>query len=311
MKFTIIIPVYNKADTIAAAVKSIYAQTIYDYEIIVVDDGSNDVPESALAELKSSRLRFIRQENGGVSAARNTGLSNAHGDYVCFLDADDLWKPEHLETISYLIDKYPEASVFVTSHEVITVEGNVIHSSDALGGYSLDFATDDLLGLLNQTAYSVLHTNSVCAKRSMMEQEGIHFEPGVKIGEDTDVWYRLGLKHTVAVSKTETTMYRREYSTATRESSHIQNWVFSLREQEILLDDKISEKVKASFIHLIDRYKMTCCREYMASKDRSKAKSVLSEVKNKYGKRYVLTRIFTVLPYCICGWILKRSRSCH
>ena len=309
MKFSVIIPVYNKADTVRAAVECVLAQTFKDFEIVLVDDGSNDEPEKVLSDLIGNQINLIRQENGGVSVARNTGLSNAHGDYICFLDADDLWKPGHLETINHLIEKYPNACTFVTSHEIVTANGRTIHSSNALSGYSWDFETDNLLGLLNQTSYSVIHTNSVCVKRSMIEQEDIRFEPGVRIGEDTDVWYRLGLKHRVAISQAETTMYRREYSTATRESSHIQKWVFSLREQEILLDEKISIKVKDSFIRLIDRYKMTCCREYMAAGNRQAAVEVLSEVKDKHGKRYILTRIFTFLPYCICKWALERSRS--
>ena len=309
MKFSVIIPVYNKADTVRAAVECVLAQTFKDFEIVLVDDGSNDEPEKVLSDLIGNQINLIRQENGGVSVARNTGLSNAHGDYICFLDADDLWKPGHLETINHLIEKYPNACTFVTSHEIVTANGRTIHSSNALSGYSWDFETDNLLGLLNQTSYSVIHTNSVCVKRSMIEQEDIRFEPGVRIGEDTDVWYRLGLKHRVAISQAETTMYRREYSTATRESSHIQKWVFSLREQEILLDEKISIKVKDSFIRLIDRYKMTCCREYMAAGNRQAAVEVLSEVKDKHGQRYILTRIFTFLPYCICKGALERSRS--
>lgn len=306
MKFSVIIPVYNKADTIGAALDSVYAQTMDDYEIIVVDDGSKDALDIALEEFKSSKLHVIHQENGGVSVARNTGLENAKGDYVCFLDADDLWKKEHLETLSCLISKYPEAYSFVTSHEIITPKGEILHSSDALKGYGQDFETDDLLGLLNKTAYSVVHTNSVCAKRSMMEAEGIRFEPGVRIGEDTDVWYRLGLKHSVAISKKETTMYRREYSTATRKGSHIQKWIFSLREQAIMSDEQISEKIKDSYVDLMDRYKMTCSREYMVAGHRREAKRILSEVKRKSGRRYILTFAFSYLPCFLCKALLKR-----
>ena len=306
MKFSVIIPIYNKADTIADAIASVYSQTIDDYEIVAVDDGSKDALIEALADLRSPKLRLIHQENGGVSVARNTGLSYAKGEYICFLDADDLWKPNHLEVLHNLIEKYPDAHAFVTSHEIVTPDGEVIHSSESLRGYKDDFETDDFLGLLNKTSYSVVHTNSVCAKREMMMLEGIRFEPGVRIGEDTDVWYRLGLKYKMAISKAETTVYRREYSTATKKSFHIQNWIFCTREATILSDSKISDDVKASLIHLIDRYKMTCSREYMLEGNRKEAKKVLFEVKNKKGIRYIFTRLLTFLPIFLCRLILSR-----
>ena len=306
MRFSVIMPVYNKADTVCAAVKSVYAQTCDDYEIVMVDDGSRDGLEQALEPLRGPKLRLIRQENGGVSVARNTGIANAQGDYVCFLDADDLWQPDHLQTLSELIEKYPESSAFVTAHAVLLPDGQTLHSGVALAGLETDFETDDFLGLLNTTSYGVVHTNSVCARRAMLEQEGIRFEPGIRIGEDSDVWYRLGLKHKVAVTQKETTAYRREFSTATKSGFHVQNWIFSQRLEAILSDAGISDSVKASVQALIDRYNMTSCREYMAAGQRKEAKRVLALVKTKAGKRYWLTKIFTFLPCRLCKRVLKK-----
>ena len=309
MKFSVIIPVYNKADTIFAAVQSVYAQTVDDYEIIVVDDGSIDHPEIVLAELRSEKLRVISQENGGVSVARNTGIANAKGEYICFLDADDLWKPNHLEILNQLIEKYPRSCSFITSHEVILPNGSIIHSSGALDGFSEDFETDDLLAILNRTSYSVVHTNSICVSRVMLVREKIQFKPGVRIGEDTDVWYRLGLKNRVAISKNETTMYRREYSTATKETTYIENWVFVSRKEEILNDAEIKDNVKISVLQLIDRYLMTGCRECMLLGDKEKAKLNLSKVSSKKTFRYILTKIFTYLPPSVCKLLIVQRNK--
>lgn len=306
MKFSVIIPVYNKRDTLGAAIQSIYAQTFRDYEILVVDDGSRDAPEEVVAAMPSEKLRLIRQDNGGVSVARNTGLSQAKGEYVCFLDADDLWEPDHLETLHQLTEKYPESRTFLTSHRIITPQGTVAHSSDALKNYDPDFETEDFLGLLNQTAYSVVHTNSICANRAMMEQENIRFEPGIRIGEDTDVWFRLGLKYKVAISKKETTVYQMDLSTATKDGSYVPDWMFSRREQDILSNPQISDQVKASMIHLLDRYKMTGSRECMAAGNRKEARRLLSSVRTKKGKRYLLTKAFTFLPYGFCRRLLGK-----
>jgi glycosyltransferase involved in cell wall biosynthesis len=298
--------VYNKADTIRASIESIYAQTFSDYETVVVDDGSTDDIVSVLQELASVALRVIRQENGGVSVARNTGIDNAKGEYICFLDADDLWMKDHLSVLNGLIEKYHSARTYVTSHEVRYPDGKNMHSADALGMYGEDFETDNLIGLLNNTAYTVVHTNSMCAKRSLLTDENIRFEPKIKIGEDTDVWFRLGLKYPVAVTKKETTLYRREYSTASRGGTHVQNWIFLSRVEGILSDDTVSDAVKNAVIELVDRYKMTASREYMVENNRADAKRVLSEVTNKKGRRYLLTRVLTFCPYFVCRKLLKR-----
>ena len=306
MKFSVIIPVYNKADTIQAAVNSVYAQTISDYEIIVVDDGSRDALAEALVNLHGPKLNLIQQQNGGVSVARNTGIAHAKGDYICFLDADDLWKPHHLETLAKMIEKYPDSTTFITSHEIITPDGKLCHSNVFLNEICEDIETDDLIGFLNRTSYSVVHTNSICVKCSMLNETGVRFEPGVRIGEDTDVWYRLGLKHSVVISRNESTIYRQEYSTATKNGSYVHNWIFSRRIEEFLSDDSISARVKQSLICLQDRYKMTGSREYMLEGNRKEAKRILSEIKMKRGKRYVLTVIFTSLPYCLCKKLLRK-----
>lgn len=306
MKFSVIIPVYNKAETVGEAVKSVYAQTMDDYEIIIVDDGSEDALQAALSAFQSPKLRLICQENGGVSAARNTGILHAQGEYVCFLDADDLWKPNHLKTVEDLIVTYPKSDIFVTSHELVDFTGSIIHSSQTLKAFKSHFETDDLLGLLNTTSYEVIHTNSVCIKRSLFKQDNIYFETGVRIGEDTDVWYRFGVKHTVAISQKETTVYRREYSTATKNGNYVHDWIFSRRERELMEDSGISDKVKESIICLIDRYKMTGSREYMVVGNRKEAKRMLSEIRSKRGKRYILSRILTFLPYSLCRLVLKK-----
>ena len=96
---SVIVPVYNAEDTIRACLDDITAQTLRETEIICVDDGSSDGSVGVLEEYrrKDSRIRIIRQENQGAGAARNTGMKEARGEYLCFLDADDRFEPEMLE----------------------------------------------------------------------------------------------------------------------------------------------------------------------------------------------------------------------
>src|SRR3954469_12256948 len=94
---SVVIPAYNAAQTVGAAVDSVLAQTFGDFELIVVDDGSRDDTAEVVRARKDPRVNCVRTENGGVSAARNRGLDLAAGSLVAFLDADDAWQPAKLE----------------------------------------------------------------------------------------------------------------------------------------------------------------------------------------------------------------------
>ena len=113
VKYSVVIPVYNKAPYIARTLTSVLAQNFDDYEIIVVDDGSTDDSMQKLRQVQSPKIRIIRQENQGVAVARNTGILAAQGEYIAFLDADDAWLPEYLQTIDHLVENYPQSDIFV------------------------------------------------------------------------------------------------------------------------------------------------------------------------------------------------------
>ena len=103
--FSLIMPLYNKAPYVAKARRSVLEQTFSDYELVIVDDGSKDesahIAEKLIAG--NAHCRLIRQENAGVSVARNNGVAASQGDYLCFLDADDWWEPSFLEEMEKLV----------------------------------------------------------------------------------------------------------------------------------------------------------------------------------------------------------------
>lgn len=112
-KVSIVMPAYNRADTILRSIRSVQDQTVADWELIVIDDGSTD-GTSDLVEGIDPRLVLIRQPNGGFVAARNTGLSAATGDLIAFLDSDDEWLPQHLELCLAFLDAHPQAAFVAT-----------------------------------------------------------------------------------------------------------------------------------------------------------------------------------------------------
>jgi len=102
--FSVIIPVYNRADVLESAIRSVLSQSEQDFEIVVVDDGSRDDPRNVIEKIGDPRIRFHAQPNGGGGAARNTGIDLARGRYVAFLDSDDHFLPTHLATMGRLLE---------------------------------------------------------------------------------------------------------------------------------------------------------------------------------------------------------------
>lgn len=303
MKFSVIIPVYNKADTIKESINSVLAQTVEDFEIVVVNDGSTDNIGEVLSEYKD--IKVVNQENGGVSVARNSGIDAAEGEFVCFLDADDLWFPNHLETLLFYINENPGINYFITSNSVTHSNGTSYNSSDKLSSISGDFIiTDNLFKLLNTYGDAIVNTNCICVKRSSLISHSLRFEPGERLGEDTDMWYRIALKEKLLLSKKITTMYRRENSTATRNTVTPESWIFSRRIYDILSDGDISDSVKKECSLLVDRYTLTCARQLKCFGKSKEAKAKLKIVKYKSGRRYVLTYILCHIPVALCRKIL-------
>lgn len=305
MKFSVVIPIFNKAKTIQDSINSILAQTYKNFEIIIVDDGSTDNLDEKLCNFKM--IKVIRQENSGVSVARNRGIKESTGDYICFLDADDIWYSDHLEVLHNLIKKYSEFNFYVTSH-VLTINNNSCHSSHKLRKINKEeFVCYNLFELLNKNSDGILNTNSVCIKKSFIDSHKLYFEPNKKIGEDTDMWYRICLYTPCVITKKETTLYRREFSTATKKTSNTFNWVFAERLNKILGDNNIKPEIKKECILLIDRYKMKCTRDLIFLGNKKEALLFLKDVKNKKNIKFILTTILYILPKFIVKKIYKLS----
>lgn len=115
--FSIVIPLYNKTDFILATLDSVVNQTFKDYEIIVVNDGSTDDGLTKVKAIKNPKLSIHNQENKGLSAARNLGITLASGHYVALLDADDIWESNYLESMFSLIKKFPQYNIFGSTYK--------------------------------------------------------------------------------------------------------------------------------------------------------------------------------------------------
>lgn len=296
MKFSVIIPVYNKADTIAKSIDSVIAQDYKDFEIVVVNDGSTDNIRDVLSYYPN--IKVINQPNGGVSVARNTGISHSVGDYICFLDADDLYMPEHLSTLHFLITKYPKCSYFCTSH-LIKDGHKEIDTSLKLSDIKEDeIVSKNLFELLNKYTNSIIHTNSICIKRKLFYEENIFFAEGEKLGEDIDVWYRVALHNEITISKKVTTIYQQDFSTATLGGFNPNGWIFIRRNKDILFSN-VAIDVKREALKLIDRNYLRCARYNKLNSKVSLSFDNLMNVNNKLTLHYLYSLLFCLLPQCI------------
>jgi glycosyltransferase involved in cell wall biosynthesis len=194
-----VIPLYNKRDTIERAVRSVLDQSHQDFDFVVIDDGSTDGGAELLAGISDSRMRVISQPNAGVSAARNRGIAETKGDYICFLDADDEWKPTHLSQIAYLISLIPDAGMFSSRYEIVTQQGETIVRAlsfpETFRGELRDF-----FGSYHRSR-SLVNSSSVCLRRDCIEEIG-GFPTGQPVGEDVYVWLRMAEKYRFLIDTT-------------------------------------------------------------------------------------------------------------
>ena len=197
LAFSVVVPLFNKAETILTSIASVQAQVFLNWELIVVDDGSIDNgPELVAAALGDRRIRLIRQANGGVSAARNRGIKAARNELIAFLDADDIWLPDYLKAVASLVTDFPQAQWFATSYIIQRAKDEY---QARLRGMPLGFERG-----IFQDYYrvAVLSDPPVWSSATVVKREAIlsvgGFPTSLSDGEDLLTWARLACKYPMA-----------------------------------------------------------------------------------------------------------------
>ncbi len=188
--FSIVIPAYNRSTLIEAALESVLLQSVTDYELIVVDDGSTDdtvAVATRFARKFSQPVKILTQPNAGPGAARNTGIANATGEYVAFLDSDDVWFPWTLSHLQNAIVQNEKPS-FVCGVPVDVRPGQPVHVDGTLPMTIENYA--DFYSVDGNPFYRFT-TSGVAVKRTSLEQVNRMATEGF---EDLDLWMRLGIQ---------------------------------------------------------------------------------------------------------------------
>lgn len=198
VKVSVVIPSYNSARYVVAAVESVLAQTYRDFEILVVDDGSTDETREVLKRY-GDRIRYLYKPNGGVSKARNYGIEKALGKYVAFLDADDLWMPEKLEKQVALLESNADIGLSYTS--AITIDEN-LETKNYVEAEEFADACEALLLRMN----ILILSSSIVRKDVLLQTDG--FDSQFSTCADKDFWLRLSLLTKFAPVKEYLVKYR-------------------------------------------------------------------------------------------------------
>jgi glycosyltransferase involved in cell wall biosynthesis len=209
-KVTVVIAAYNAETFLQETLDSVFKQCLREIEVVVVDDGSTDRTPQILRSLSDPRLTVLRQQNGGVSAARNAGLAVASAPYVFFLDADDILAPDALRRMVAALDEQPERVACFAHHVRIAPDGAELSDRDDLP-WKIFPGEDTLRHLI---AKNFIVCGAICI-RTEAARSVRGFSPALKWGEDWEFWCRLAvLGDFVALPGDVVLLYRQHFSSA-------------------------------------------------------------------------------------------------
>jgi len=239
IQFSVVIPLYNKANYIQNCLESVLKQTHKEFEVILVNDGSTDGSETVVERFQDSRIRLVHQENKGASAARNKAISLAKHEWIALIDADDYWYPNHLEELQNTIEQFPKADVVCNNYEILLEKDYVKNPTFSIE-YPLkaQYIEDYFKGsLIDPIAW----TSALSFTSSIFKKVG-EFDTNIKSGQDIDLMVKFGLAATIAFNPKVTMRYHRKTENNLSDET-------GLREKLNYIDNHRSEEKKNPPLH--------------------------------------------------------------
>ena len=208
-KISVVIPAYNAMAYLPETIANLLSQTFDDFEVIVVNDGSSDETEQWVSQISDPRVQLVSQENQGLAGARNTGIANAQGEYIAFLDADDLWEATKLEKQMRVLEENPEVGVVYTWVAYIDENG------ESTGRVFKHQAEGEVWK--NLAERNIVECGSVAmVRRCCFETVGVFDRNLRSFVEDWDMWLRIASRYPFKVVKEPLVYYRQCSSSASR-----------------------------------------------------------------------------------------------
>jgi hypothetical protein len=295
MRFSVVIPLYNKARFVEGAVRSALGQTHPPCEVIVIDDGSTDGGGFLVEDLGFDKVRVVRQTNAGVSAARNHGIALAKGDWVAFLDADDWYHPSFLAGLVQAHHAYPQAAMLAAGFK--QVDGA---SDEAPQPWPVPeaFCEVELIEDLRVRwmKNAPFFTSSVAVRTNVLHEMKPCFVEGESFGEDLDLWFRVADRAPVAVVNVPLAAYRAAVSGSLTSARPSRLAPFLVRMRQAARDGGIPDDRRRSALWFVAQQEITLARELLAAGKRREAIGCLMQARDAAaGRRWQLTALMALL----------------
>lgn len=288
MKFSVVIPLYNKAPYIKNTIASVLAQTVQDFEIIVLDDGSTDGGADIVAAIEDPRVRLIRQANAGVSSTRNRGISMARGQWVAFLDADDWQHPHYLQSLVIAQNVYPAADVAATQYVPLCDNTGVWPppwqvNEAPVASDSIELI-EDLPGLAMKGP--TFTTSSVSIRTTRLLEMQPCFAVGESHAEDLDLWFRVAEKSAIAWVKRPLVAYRISVEgSLSLKNTELKLPPFFHRIRARALSGAMTEAQAKSTLKMVADQEISMARDALASGKRKEAVRLLRSARSWASQR--------------------------
>jgi cellulose synthase/poly-beta-1,6-N-acetylglucosamine synthase-like glycosyltransferase len=297
MKFSVVIPLYNKVAYIDDSINSVLAQTMTDFEVIVIDDGSSDDSAERVTAMTDPRLRFVRQVNVGVSVTRNRGIALAQGEWVVLLDADDCLHPCFLASLVFAQKIYSQVDAVAT--QFIPLPDNESNWPpswpDIKDHLEVELITDLPTRWLQGPT---LCTGSVAIRTLRLQQMQPCFPVGESQGEDIDLWFRIAEHTPIALVIKPLMAYRTEVneSLTAQHDELLFLYPAMQRMRNRALSGKLSAQQRHSALWYVAQQEVSGARSAVAAGQR--LESVRWLIRGRYaatGKRWWVTAFMTLI----------------
>ncbi|WP_082127367.1 glycosyltransferase [Calothrix sp. 336/3] len=260
-KISVIIPAYNSEKTILETIKSVLGQTFIDFEIIIVDDGSTDATLTSISQFNDERIKVFTQRHQGANVCRNFGLSCANGEFVSFLDADDVWTHNKLSSQLKALQENLQASVAYSWTDYIDENGNFLLSGTHIT------ANGRVYEKLLVSNFLENGSNPLIRKSAIIELGG--FDEKLNAAQDWDMWLRLSNKFEfVAVPKVQI-LYRKSRNSLSSNLHRQEKSSLQVLEKAYRLSDRDVQHLRSQ--SLTNLYKYLTCKSLEQPYTRNKA----------------------------------------
>lgn len=238
IEISVIVPLYNKRNSILETIKSALNQKFENYEVIVIDDGSTDSSADLIKTINNEKLKIYRKENSGVSDTRNLGITKAQGDYIAFLDADDLWDCLYLERLHTMIQTAPECGMYAQNFRVVNIEEIPLEETSQEGQIEIYKNWEEVF------FEKTFRTSAIAVNKKRFIDSGC-FDTRLSIGEDLEAWLRISLQYPVCYLNETHVMivfFSKDYHSRIVPEEYTQHYTYKLitqKDKYLCLKDNI------------------------------------------------------------------------